>query len=94
MYYYGDAVTFHGEVVKKFRITEQGESAPGAIPGEETYCAVGIRINGKNQLGEDQLPGMARVYLPSREFGPVKLPIPHKVNPPYIPFETFRKDFY
>ncbi|MHA2405673.1 MAG: FAS1-like dehydratase domain-containing protein [Candidatus Hermodarchaeia archaeon] len=94
MYFYGDAVTFHGEVVKKSMITEKGEHGPGAVPGEETYCAVGVKITGKNQLGEDQLPGMARVYLPSREHGPVKLPIPHKASPPYIPFDTFRKDFY
>jgi hypothetical protein len=94
MYFYGDLIRFEGEVVKKDKIVEKGAEGIGAVPGERTYCAVGIKTNGLNQLGEAHLPGMARVYLPSHEFGPVQLPIPHPANPTYIPFETFRKDFY
>ena len=39
----------------------------GAVPGEVEYNAVGISIEGTNQVGESQAPGTATVYLPSRE---------------------------
>lgn len=92
--FWGDTTWYSGEVVKKFKVTEKGEAGPGGVPGEAEYCAVGIKIEGKNQLGEMSTPGTARIYLPSREFGPVKLPVPHPPKPPYVPFEEFRKEWY
>ena len=81
-------------MVKKSVVVEKGPDKSGGIPGEHTYYAVGIRIHGFNQIGEEQSPGTATVYLPSREGGPIKLPIPHPEKPPYVPFETFRTDWF
>jgi acyl dehydratase len=92
--YYGDLLTFNGEVVKKYRVTETGIAGPGGVPGEAEYCAVGIKYAGVNQLGEASSPGTATVYLSSREYGPVQLPIPHAPRPPYVPFDTHRRDWY
>ena len=92
--YYGDATIYTGEVVKKFKESQNGEDGPGAVPGEQEYHAVGIRISGVNQVGETQAPGTACVYLPSREAGPVKLPVPHLARPPYVPYETFYRDWF
>jgi len=55
---------------------------------------VGISIDGTNQVGEAQAPGTATVYLPSRESGPVKLPIPHPAKPPFVNYNTYHKDWY
>ena len=64
------------------------------MPGEVEYNAVGISIEGTNQVGESQAPGTATVYLPSRETGPVKLPVPHVARPPFVSYNTYRKDWY
>jgi acyl dehydratase len=87
--FYGDATIFEGEVVQKYEVTEKGEDAPGAIPGEYTYAAVDVRIKGINQIGEVSTPTQATIYLPSRELGPVQLPIPHVAKPPYLPFGQY-----
>ena len=92
--FYSDITTYTGEVVKKSVVVEKGTDKSGGIPGEQEYYAVGIRIHGFNQIGEEQSPGTATVYLPSREGGAVKLPIPHPEKPPYVPFETFRTDWF
>ncbi len=92
--YYADVTTYTGEVVKKFTEVQKGDDGPGGTPGEATYYAVGISWRGANQVGEAQVPGTATVYLPSREGGPVQLPIPHPANPPFVGYETFRKDWY
>jgi acyl dehydratase len=82
--FYGDTVIYVGKVVKKQIVTEKGDDA--GVPGEIEYAAVDIKIEGINQLGENCAPARCRVYLPSRELGPVKLPIPHPKTPSYIPF--------
>ncbi len=92
--FYADACFYHGEVVKKFTETQTGDDAPGGAPGQAGYHAVGIRISGTNQVGEAQLVGTATVYLPSREGGPVQLPVPHQGRPPFVPYNTFYKDWY
>ena len=92
--FYSDITTYTGEVVKKSVVIEKGHDQSGGIPGEHKYYAVGIRIHGFNQIGEEQSPGTATVYLPSKKGGPVKLPIPHPEKPPYVPFETFRTDWF
>ena len=92
--YYGDTTYYSGEVVKKYKEMQTGEEGPGAVPGEAEYCAVGIRIDGVNQVGEAQAPGTATVYLPSRESGPVRLPLPHLARPPYVNYDTYRRDWY
>ena len=33
-------------------------------------------FNAENQVGEITIPGKATIYLPSRELGEVKLPVP------------------
>jgi hypothetical protein len=38
--------------------------------------AVDVAIGGENQRGEVTCPGTATILLPSREFGPVRLPDP------------------
>lgn len=92
--FYGDATYYTGEVVKKFKETQKGAEGRGGIPGNVEYHAVGIRINGTNQIGQTQLMGTATAYLPSRDTGQVILPIPHPVRPPYVPFEVHYKDWY
>ena len=93
--FYGDTTWYRGKVEKKYTVTEQGEAAESGVPGEATYHAVGISIEGTNQAGEDQCPGFATVYLPSREHGPVQLPIPHPAHPPFVPYDTYRRlDWY
>tara|TARA_B100001146_G_scaffold205208_1_gene198989 strand:+ start:298 stop:633 length:336 start_codon:yes stop_codon:yes gene_type:complete len=92
--YYADVTTYTGEVVKKFTEVQEGDNSPGGVKGKATYHAVGIRWQGSNQVGEAQVPGTATVYLPSRENGPVQLPIPHPGNPPFVNYETFRKEWY
>jgi hypothetical protein len=94
MVYYGDITTYRGEVVQKYKVVEKGEAGPGGIPREAEYCAVGIRFAGVNQLGEQEAPGTATIFLPSKDLGPVKLPIPHPPRPPYVPFDTHRKEWY
>ena len=80
----------------KIDYTEEqiGDNKPGGKPGKAKYYAVGISITGSNQVGESQLVGTATVYLPSKEGGPVQLPVPHQGNPPYVPYNTFYKDWY
>ncbi len=92
--YYADVTTYTGEVVKKYTEVQKGSSEPGGTPGEATYHAIGIRWQGANQVGEAQVPGTATVYLPSRENGPVQLPIPHAAQPPFVNYETFRNEWY
>ena len=92
--FYGDVGIYTGEVVKKFKEVQEGESAAGAAPGKRQYNAVGIKFQGVNQLGEAQVVGTSTVYLPSKEDGPVQLPIPHPARPPYVPYETFYRDWY
>ena len=93
--FYGDTTWYKGKVVKKYTVTESGEAGDGGVGGEATYHAVAIEIEGTNQAGEMQCPGFATVYLPSREYGPVQLPVPHPARPPFVPFETYRRiDWY
>ena len=92
--YYGDTTYYTGEVVKKFKEVQKGEDATGGAPGEHEYHAVGIRIQGTNQVGETSTPGTATVYLPSRDGGPVVLPVPHKARPDFVPYETYYRDWY
>ena len=92
--YYGDTTFYEGEVVNKFKEVQEGDNAPGGQSGNTEYCAVGIKLEGKNQVGEVQMQGAITVYLPSREGGQVRLPIPHKGNPPYVPYERFYRDWY
>ena len=89
--FYGDTTWYKGKVVKKYTVTESGEAGDGGVGGEATYHAVAIEIEGTNQAGEMQCPGFATVYLPSREHGPVQLPVPHPARPPFVPFETYRR---
>ncbi len=95
--YSTDTTWFNGEVVRKYKITEKGEKGTegweaGGVPGEETYAAVDIRIAAINQVGEKSLQGMATMYLPSKELGEVKLPIPHPPKPEYVPFPRYSTD--
>ena len=92
--YYADTTVYTGEVVKKYKEVQQGESGSGAKPGKVEYNAVGIKYQGLNQVGEAQVIGTSTVYLPSRESGPVQLPIPHPADPPFVPYETFYRDWY
>ena len=92
--YYGDTTFYTAEVVKKFKETQVGDKEQGGVPGKAEYHVVGIRLEGKNQVGETQMQGTVAVYLPSREGGAVELPIPHEGNPPYVPYETFYRDWY
>ena len=92
--YYADVTTYTGEVVKKYTEVQKGNSEPSGVPGEAMYHAIGIRWQGVNQVGEAQVPGTATVYLPSRENGPVQLPIPHAAKPPFVNYEKFRNDWY
>jgi acyl dehydratase len=92
--YYGDVTIYRGRVVKKFIERQTGENAAGAAPGDMEYNAVGIRMEGVNQTGELQAQGTAVVYLPSRRTGHVQLPVPHLAQPPYVPYETFYRDWF
>lgn len=92
--FYGDITVYTGEVMTKYKEVQEGLEEPGGVPGQKEYHAIGIRIDGVNQVGENQAPGSATVYLPSREAGPVELPIPHRANTPFVPYETYRKDWY
>jgi len=64
--YYGDVLWYTGEVVNKFKDNVEGID----------YGAVDVIISVLNQVGENTLPSKATIYLPSRELGDVKLPIP------------------
>ena len=92
--FYGDVTIYTGEVVKKYREVQRGDNEPGGAPGEREYYAVGIRIDGTNQVGEAQAPGTATVYLPSREGGLLSLPIPHLARPTFVNYDTYRRDWY
>ena len=92
--YYGDTTFYTAEVMKKFKESQEGDNESGGQPGKAEYCVVGLKLEGKNQVGETQMQGTIAVYLPSREGGPVQLPVPHKGNPPYVPYETFYRDWY
>ena len=92
--YYGDSIYVTGIVEKKFKEAQAGDDGPGGVPGTSEYHAVGIRLQGVNEVGEVSTPGTACVYLPSREAGPVKLPVPHLSQPPFVPYETFYRDWY
>ena len=92
--FYGDITIYTGEVVKKYVEIQKGDNEPGGAPGEAEYHAVGIRIDGTNQVGESQAPGTATVYLPSRDSGHIKLPIPHPARPPFVNYDTYRRDWY
>ncbi|MCL5959819.1 MAG: MaoC family dehydratase N-terminal domain-containing protein [Chloroflexi bacterium] len=63
--YLSDAVWFQGEIIDKY-VDENGE-----------YC-VDIRASGINQRGDDTIPTVATVILPSREAGtsPVERRLP------------------
>ncbi len=92
--YYGDTTFYTGEVVKKFKEVQEGGSEPGGKPGKAEYHAVGIKLEGKNQVGETQMQGTIALYLPSRDAGQVQLPVPHRARPPYVPYETFYREWY
>ena len=92
--YYSDTTVYRGEVVKKFKEVQEGEKGEGATPGKKQYYAVGIKYQGLNQVGEAQVIGTGTVYLPSREAGPIDLPIPHPAKPPFVSYETFYRDWY
>lgn len=88
--YNGDVSFYRGTVVKKFREKQPEEAGSNQVE----YCAVGIQIEATNQVGEIHSSGTATVYLPSRVHGEVSLPVPHAAIPPYIPFDTFRMNWY
>ena len=92
--FYGDVSIYSGEVVKKFKEMQEGDFLPGGHPGKIEYCAVGICLSGTNQVGESHAPGTATVYLPSKNSGPVILPVPHLSRPPFVGYEEYRKDWY
>jgi hypothetical protein len=92
--YYGDVGVYTAEVVKKFEDVQVGENGEGAVPGKETYHAVGIKVESRNQVGEIHLQGSCVVYLPSKKGGMVKLPVPHLAKPPSVPYETFYRGWY
>jgi hypothetical protein len=83
--FYGDAVSFHGTVRRKY-IDEPTDDA--GMRG--SYAAVAIEITGTNQRGEVHCLGHATVYLSSRQFGLPQLPVPHAARPDYVPFDTHR----
>jgi hypothetical protein len=89
--YYGDTTWYRGRIVKKYVATEEGDTSEQGVAGKHDYHAVAIEIQGTNQAGEMQCPGFATIYLPSREHGPVQLPVPHVAKPPFVPYETFRR---
>jgi hypothetical protein len=89
--FYGDMTRYEATVTRKYTVTERGEAAPGGVTGEATYHSLTLEIRGKNQIDETPAPGFATVYLPSREHGPVQLPVPHPAEPPFVPFETHRR---
>ena len=95
--YSTDTTWFNGEVVRKYQVTEKGETGTtgweaGGIPGTAEYAAVDIKVIGTNQIGEKSLRGMATIYLPSKELGDVTLPIPHPPKPKYMHFPRFSDD--
>lgn len=79
--YYGDTQFYDGEVVKKYKDNVEGVE----------YGAVDVRVTCMNQIGELSAPGVATVYLPSKELGPVKLPVPHP-SEKYELYGQFLKD--
>lgn len=85
--FYSESTFYTGQVVDKIKVKENGEE--GGVPGEVEYTAVDIRIYGISHYGIESSPATARVYLPSRKLGEVKLPIPHPKTPPYIPFGQY-----
>jgi hypothetical protein len=100
--YYAYTTWVTAEVVKKYTVVEKGEAGIGGVPGEVEYAAIDIKITQLNQVEENHAPGRATLYLPSRELGPVQLPIPHMARPPgdeiyskptpeYIPFPLFKQ---
>ena len=95
--YSTDTTWFNGEVVRKYKVVEKGEKGTegweaGGVAGEAEYTAVDIRMVATNQIGEKSLQGMGTIYLPSRELGEVKLPIPHSPKPEYTPFPRFSNE--
>jgi acyl dehydratase len=92
--FYGDTIYVTGTVEKKYKEVQEGDDKPGGVPGKAEYHAVGIRLQGVNQVGETATPGTACVYLPSRENGPIPLPVPHPARPPFVPYETFYRDWF
>lgn len=92
--YVDDITRYEGQVVNKFVQVQEGEAATGEKPNRAEYYAVGIRYQGLNQSGETHSQGTATVYLPSRQGGPVQLPIPHPTPLPYVPYETFYRDWF
>ena len=51
----------------------------GVITGKRTdgpHCVVDLELASTNQRGSNTAPGTATVILPSREKGPVVLPVP------------------
>ena len=80
--------------VEKFKEVQKGATGEGAVSGERTYYAVGIKYEGRNHEDQVFVQGTSTVYLPSREGGMVTLPIPHVAEPPTIPYETFYRDWY
>jgi hypothetical protein len=99
--YYGDTTWYNGTVINKYKVKEKGEGGKGGAAGEVEYTAVDVEIKTTNQLGENTVMSKATAYLPSRELGPVKLPIPHMARPPgiyhdptpeYVPFPRYVKE--
>ena len=88
--FYGDAALFHGTVLRKYPVEQRDHAGTG-----HSYTAVAIKITGTDQTGEVQSLGYATVYLPSRSWGPPRLPVPHPDRPAYVPFDTHRAaDWY
>ncbi len=92
--YVGDSTRYVGQVVNKSVQIQEGEENIGERMNRAEYYAVGISYQGLNQLGEAHSQGTATVYLPSRQGGPVQLPIPHPARLPYVPYETFYRDWF
>jgi hypothetical protein len=82
--YYGDTQWFGGEVVRKYKDKV----------GEIEYGAVDIIISVINEVGENTLPSVATVYLPSRELGEVERPVPRPSEEEWKPITKRNvKDF-
>jgi hypothetical protein len=61
--YVGDTHWVSGEVVRRY-LDDDGR------------LAIDVRLEGRNQRGVVTTPGSATILLPSREHGPVRLPVP------------------
>lgn len=84
--FYGDAVVFHGKVIRKYVAERTDDEGRGA-----SYGAAAVEIVGVNQRDEVHCLGYATVFLPSKTMGRPRLPVPHAERPEYVPFDVHRR---